>query len=93
MSGIYIDKNGNWKVQANLVLNINVETTPGNWEAARDIYLTMVYKQKIAVTATNPFQKKFSLTPKNLEITNLKVFKDDKEMEMEAMMIQSVVNI
>jgi len=31
MSGIYIDKNGNWKVQANVVMNINVEKESGQW--------------------------------------------------------------
>lgn len=93
MSGMYIDKNGNWKMQANLVLNLNVETTRGNWESAREVYLTTVFKFKVSVNSTNPFSKKFALTPKNLEITNLKVLMKDKEMEMEQMMIQSVVNI
>lgn len=83
MSGIYIDKNGNWKIQANLVMNLNVETSRGNWEAARDIYMTLVFKFKIQVDSSNPFRKKFSVTPKNLEVTNLKVLKDEGEMEME----------
>ena len=29
MSGIYIDKNGNFKVQANIVMNLNVEKDAG----------------------------------------------------------------
>ena len=37
--------------------------------------------------------KKFSITPKNLEISNLKVMEDGQEVEMEQMMIQSVINI
>lgn len=79
MSGIYIDKNGNWKFQINIVLNLNVETTPRHWEPAREVYMTMVFKQKITVNSTNPFNKKFAWTPKNLEITNLKVLKEGKE--------------
>jgi hypothetical protein len=64
-------------------MNLNVETSKGNWEAARDIYMTLVFKFKIQVDSSNPFRKKFSVTPKNLEVTNLKVLKDEGEMEME----------
>lgn len=87
MSGIYIDKNGNWKIQANFIMNLNVETSKGVWESARDIYMTVVFKFKIAVDGSNPFRKKFSFTPKNFEVTNLKVNKDDTYQEMESMMI------
>jgi len=93
MSGVYIDKNGNWKFQANIFMNLNVETIPKQWEPAREVYITMVFKCKLASNGTNPWNKKFSLTPKNIEITNLKVLKDGQEQEMEQMMIQSVVNI
>lgn len=93
MSGVYIDKNGNWKLQLNLQMNLNVETTPKNWESARDIYITGVFKFKVGVNGTNAWNKKFTLTPKNMEITNMKVMKDGKEIEMEQMMIQSVINI
>jgi len=55
--------------------------------------LTVVFKFKIAVDDTLPGSKKFSLTPKNLEITNLKVLNEGQEVEMEQMMIQSVVNL
>ena len=37
MTGIYIDKNGNWKVQVNLVLSIEVETDRNTWEPARNL--------------------------------------------------------
>jgi hypothetical protein len=93
MTGIYIDKNGNWKVQINIVMNLNVETSPRNWESARDIYMTVVFKMKTAVNSTDPLAKVFSVTPKNIEITNLKVLKGEEEMQMEQMMIQSVTNI
>jgi hypothetical protein len=47
MTGVYIDKNGNWKLQINLVVLVNVETTPGRWESVRSIYLTIVFKLKM----------------------------------------------
>jgi len=68
-------------------MNLNVETSPRNWEAARDIYMTAVFKMKTVVDGSSPRGKKFSWTPKNIEITNLKVLKGDEEMQMEQMMI------
>jgi hypothetical protein len=47
MTGVYIDKNGNWKIQANIVVLVNVETTPGRWESVRSIYMTIVFKLKV----------------------------------------------
>lgn len=35
MSGLYIDKNGNWKLQVNMPLSIMVETAGKQWEEAR----------------------------------------------------------
>lgn len=52
-----------------------------------------MFKFKVAVNEVNASTKKFSITPKNLEITNLKVLQDGQEEEMEQMMIQSVINI
>lgn len=93
MSGLYIDKNGNWKLQVNLPMTIMVEQSKGQWDEARQVYLTIVFKFKIAVNEINSNVKKFSITPKNLEVTNLKVLQDGQEEEMEQMMIQSVINI
>ena len=83
MSGIYIDRNGNWKIQINFPMTILVEKPGKQWEEARSIYITMVFKFKISVNDVNPSTKKFSVTPKNLEITNLKVLKSGQEEEME----------
>lgn len=93
MSGIYIDKNGNWKFQINLVTNLNVETFPKKWEAVRNVYMTIVFKMKITQDSQSPFNKKISVTPKNIEIAQLKVLKGEEEMPMEQMMIQSMTNI
>lgn len=46
MTGIYIDKNGNWKVQVNVVLSIEVEANRNVWEPARNLYLTFVATAK-----------------------------------------------
>jgi hypothetical protein len=69
MSGIYIDKNGNWKIQANFPVTIMVEKPGKQWEEARQVYLTLVFKYKITVSEVNPTAKKFAITPKNLEVT------------------------
>ena len=57
MTGIYIDKNGNWKVQVNLVLSIEVETDRNTWEPARSLYLTLVATAKTQMDDKNPFAK------------------------------------
>lgn len=87
MTGIYMDKNGNWKIQVNIAATINVEHQHGTWEAARDVYGTLVFKFKITTDDSNPFNKQFIFTPKNIEISQLKVMKGDEEINMEQMMI------
>lgn len=69
MTGIYMDKNGNWKIQVNVSATINVEKQHGSWEAARDVYGTLVFKFKITTDDSNPFNKQFIFTPKNIEIS------------------------
>lgn len=46
MTGMYMDKNGNWKMQVNVAASINVETFPGVWDSARELYVTFVFKYK-----------------------------------------------
>jgi hypothetical protein len=41
MSGVYMDKNGNWKILLNVALQLNVETLPGRWYPARNVYFTL----------------------------------------------------
>ena len=93
MSGMYVDKNGNWKLQVNMAATINVETLPDVWDAVRNLYVTVVFKMKITQDDSNPFSKKLVVLPKNVEISQLKVLKGEEEMSMEQMMIQSMVNI
>lgn len=93
MSGIYMDKNGNWKFQLNVALQLNVETLPEMWDAARNIYATLVFKMKVTTDEKNPFNKKIVILPKNIEISKLKVLSGEEVMDVEQMMIQSLVNI
>jgi len=93
-SGIYMDKNGNWKFQVNLPLQLNVETMPGLWEPARTMFVTMTAKAKISTKVDeNGDNKMFVLNPKSIEMTKMVVKKGEEVQEMEQMMIQSMVNI
>jgi len=69
MSGIYIDKNGNWKVQLNLNVNLLVRGSGGSFKNVRQCYLTLVFKMRMKQDESNPFNKKLSITPRSLEIT------------------------
>lgn len=57
MSGIYMDKNGNWKILVNINAQVNVEKMPGVFEDIRNIYITLVAKFKWKTDDTNPFNK------------------------------------
>ena len=91
MTGIYMDKNGNWKFQINVAFQLNVERLPGMWEPVRNIYMTVVAKLK--ATMTDEDDKQIIFLPKNVEVTELKVMKEDEVMDMEQMMIQSMLNV
>ena len=72
-----------------MVALVNVETEPGRWESVRSIYITAVFKFKIVKDGS----LQFVFSPKNIEISELKVMNGDQEEPMEQMMIQSVANI
>lgn len=57
--------------------------------------MTTVAKLKISMDgADKPFdEKKIVFLPKNIEVTELKVMKDSEVMDMEQMMIQSMLNV
>lgn len=57
MTGVYMDRNGNWKIQVNVMAQLLVETMPGVWDAARSIYMTLLVKVKFMTDASNPFEK------------------------------------
>jgi len=57
MTGMYMDKNGNWKLQVNVAATINVETLPEVWDSVRQVYVTLVFKYKQTTDDSNPFNK------------------------------------
>jgi hypothetical protein len=57
------------------------------------LYITLVVKAKLVMDEKNPFDKKFVFTPRNIEMSQMKMLKGSEEMTSEAMMIQSMVNI
>ena len=63
------------------------------WEPVRNVYITLVAKGKIHFNTTDPEDVVINLTPKSIEMTNLVIKKGDEEVQMEQMMIQSLVNL
>ena len=62
------------------------------WEPVRNIYMTVVAKLKTTMTDDKE-DKLINILPKNIEVTELKVMKEEEVMEMEQMMIQSMLNV
>lgn len=78
-----MDKNGNWKLQVNIPMQINIETLPGMWEPIRNMYITLVAKWKIIQNSEDINDKKFVIIPRAIEMSQMKVMKGDEEMQME----------
>ena len=94
MTGLYMDKNGNIKMQLNIPAQLNVEKSRGQWESVRNIFITLVVKVKLQQhDGATKYEKNYSFTPKSIEMSNL-VIKNGEELIMnEQMMLQSLVNI
>lgn len=90
-TGVYMDKNGNWKIQFNLPFQVNIETF-GNWEPIRNVYVTLVAKAKLTTNSTES-GKVLNFSPKAVTITQLVIKKGEEEMSMEQMLIESMLNI
>lgn len=45
-SGFTLDAKGNFKAHMNIALLVIVETSPGNWEDSRRVYMTLSLKGK-----------------------------------------------
>ena len=83
MSGIYMDKNGNFKVQLNLAAQINLDNGEQDWQPVRNIYLTLVLKFKLSMNNNDPSDKLLMINPKNLELSEMKIMNGQEEMSME----------
>jgi len=90
-----MDKNGNWKIVVNIPGQVRI-LDGGDWTTVREIFasFTMKFKTWTNTTGgTDAKHKKFVMSPKSLELTEMKVMKGSEVMEDEQMMIQSIVNI
>ena len=79
-TGVYMDKNGNFKAQINLPAQINIEKMPGMWEPIRHVYVTVVAKAKVAMNSANPDDVIINVTPKSIEMTHLIIKNGDEEV-------------
>lgn len=83
-----MDKNGNFKLLVNVAAQLNVETSPGEWKAARIIFFTIVARVKFFTNETDSIDNKnWILWPKIVGITNLVIKKGEEEMTNEQMMV------
>lgn len=72
---------------------MNVEQPGKQWEAIRNIYLTILIQGKIA-TMDGPHGQIFNLQAKALKISQILIKNQDgEEMDLEQMLIQSMVNL
>jgi len=82
MSVFSVDKNGEWKGNLNLVLTILVDIE-GHMKPARNLYVTLTATAKTQMDDQIPSEKKFTVIPKNIKLSQVKMMKEDEEMEME----------
>ena len=81
-------KNGDWKFLININLNLLVETSPDTFENARTGYATVVLRFKIKQNG-----EKISLSPKTVELSQLKIMNGDEESVTEQTMLRSMANL
>jgi len=92
-SGVYMDKNGNVKFQANVPLQMNVEQSGGRWEPIRNIFVSFLFQGKIS-TQDGPNGQTFNLQVKTIKISQILIKNHEgEEMDLEQMLIQSMVNL
>ena len=68
----------------NLVLTIFVEEGEERiFKPVRDLYVTLVTTAYIRMDDKDPYGKKFTIAPKNIKLAQVKMMKEDEELEME----------
>ena len=82
MSVFSVDKNGEWKANLNLVLTILVHID-GHMTPVRNLYVTLAATAKTLMDDKNPSAKKLTVIPKNIKLSQVKMMKEDEEVEME----------
>lgn len=91
-SGFSIDAKGNFKLAMNIAAKMIVENK-NKWEEARNMALTLALKGKIFVADAEFDNRTLVFLPRGIELSNLKIFKDDEEQFLEQMLFQSLIGV
>lgn len=92
-SGFSLDAKGNFKGHLNIALQLVAEPTPGNWEDARKIFMTIALKGKIFIMDPDQQNRTLVILPKSFDLTSLKIFKGEDEQFLEQMLVQSLLGV
>lgn len=86
VSGLQLDKNGNFRLTLNVAAQILVEKKGyqdrGMYDEARSFYTSFVAKGKLLIEEVGPNMKILKIIPKNAEVQNMKIFKADGEEQV-----------
>lgn len=94
VSGFQMDKNGNFRFIINAGFQIIVDKNKFEKEEARSVFFTFIAKGKVVITKPEDSdQKEVMMYPKNLEVSNVKIFHEEEEMIMEQMLVMSGLNV
>ena len=66
-----IEKDGTIKLSLNVIIQLNVETSPGKLERARTLYTTLAAEMQIEDIGFNPYNRKLSPKVKEMGIAKL----------------------
>ena len=96
-TGFQMDKNGNFKFVFNIAITLLVkkEGKANEWDEARSAYLSFTAKGKVTTNTSNKKgERLMTIFPKSAELSHVKIYdKDDKEQELEQMLITSGFNV
>lgn len=94
VSGFQMDKNGNFRFIINAGFQIIVDKNKFEKEEARAVFFTFTAKGKVVITKPDDAElKEVMVYPKNLEVSNVKIFHEEEEMVMEQMLVMSAINV
>ena len=74
-----MDGKGNFRIFFNIGSQIIVEKKPGQWEDSRKMIMTIGIKGKMFTADEKHDNRTFVILPRGVELSNLKIFKDDEE--------------
>lgn len=92
-SGFTIDAKGNFKMFMNVGAKMIVELKKGKWEDARNMVMTLSLKGKLFVADAQFDNRTLVILPRGIELSNLKIFKEDEEQFLEQMLFQSLIGV